>query len=467
MCRHLYFAFIGIFLLFFLFSGCRKEEYWISDDMALRFSTDTIHFDTVFSGVGSITHHLKVFNPYSKKVKVSQISLAGKEGSTPFRLNINGVKSNSLMDVEIRSRDSMYIFIETTVKNPDDIILAKDSIVFITNGVFQDVKLLAWGKAVHRIPGNLIIENDTTLQTDKPYLFIGNLEVKEGVELHLEAGTELYFERGKGLIVNGRLRASGTIEDPVIIRSSRIDKGYKDVPGLWNGVHFVSSDSLVLKNVRIAQAVTALTIYPDNTSGLHTPVSLYNVQLLDNSYGGIVAKKTDVNATNLLINNSGYYAIKQSGGEHHYYHTSIANYHPSYYSIRTTPSVLVSSIIGTGTEEDTELSFYNSIIYGNNQNELSVHPDATKVTYHFSNCLLRIEKASFPTDDPLIFNTVLFNHAPKFISLEDYNYRLKSSSPAIDFGNSLYLGDGIFDMDGHDKTLDENPDAGAYEYTED
>ncbi|HAT48664.1 MAG TPA: hypothetical protein DCS71_06990, partial [Flavobacteriales bacterium] len=40
-------------------SGCQREVWDSNPDHALRFSTDTLFFDTVFATVGSITLPLK------------------------------------------------------------------------------------------------------------------------------------------------------------------------------------------------------------------------------------------------------------------------------------------------------------------------------------------------------------------------------------------------------------------------
>ncbi|SVD34358.1 uncharacterized protein METZ01_LOCUS387212, partial [marine metagenome] len=52
---------IVILLLICLFS-CKKEVTFLEGKATLHFSNDTIVFDTVFTTVGSIPHHLKVYN---------------------------------------------------------------------------------------------------------------------------------------------------------------------------------------------------------------------------------------------------------------------------------------------------------------------------------------------------------------------------------------------------------------------
>ena len=78
--------------------GCRKDLQITPDPSAkLQFSTDTLHFDTVFTTIGSSTRRLKIFNPQAQAVKVSSIQLAGGANSL-FRLNLNGTSTIQLND---------------------------------------------------------------------------------------------------------------------------------------------------------------------------------------------------------------------------------------------------------------------------------------------------------------------------------------------------------------------------------
>ncbi len=63
---------MGIVILFSM-TGCFKEEFDFGDDVTLRFSTDTITFDTVFTTVGSATRIFKVYNDRDKPIKVGKV----------------------------------------------------------------------------------------------------------------------------------------------------------------------------------------------------------------------------------------------------------------------------------------------------------------------------------------------------------------------------------------------------------
>ena len=97
------------------FLSCKKEPFFTDNSARLTFSADTIQFDTVFTTIGSATQNFKVYNPYSKPLKISSITLA-KGNNSFFRLNINGASTRRIENVEIDAKDSLYIFVEVHVE---------------------------------------------------------------------------------------------------------------------------------------------------------------------------------------------------------------------------------------------------------------------------------------------------------------------------------------------------------------
>ncbi|MGM0409013.1 MAG: hypothetical protein ACQERU_13615, partial [Bacteroidota bacterium] len=59
----LFFKFIIIPIITIFTLSCEKEEFYDSDSIELKFSQDTIMFDTVFTTIGSSTRFLTVQNP--------------------------------------------------------------------------------------------------------------------------------------------------------------------------------------------------------------------------------------------------------------------------------------------------------------------------------------------------------------------------------------------------------------------
>ncbi|HRB41141.1 MAG TPA: hypothetical protein PKX86_10610, partial [Bacteroidia bacterium] len=110
---------IFLLLLFVVLIACRKDQLLTDSSAKLNFSEDTVLFDTVFASIGSTTQYLLVYNDHNRPIKISSIKLAGGS-SSPFRMNVDGVAANSLNDVEIRAKDSLWIFIEVTIDPTSD-----------------------------------------------------------------------------------------------------------------------------------------------------------------------------------------------------------------------------------------------------------------------------------------------------------------------------------------------------------
>ena len=200
---------ILLYTLFIIIAvACNKETFYTSTDAQLKFSGDTVMFDTVFSNMGSQTLRLMIRNPYDKTIKISKVYL-GKGANSAFKININGANSTEQKDVEISANDSAYIFVQifSTDTGNDMPVLLRDSIVFIVNGATQYVKLLAYNQDVY------VLQNQTlktqTWNGNKPYLIIGDVIVDSLETLTIEKGISVYFHWNSNLIVKGSLRAQG------------------------------------------------------------------------------------------------------------------------------------------------------------------------------------------------------------------------------------------------------------------
>ena len=72
---------LTIFSAVTIFVSCKKEKL-LSTGGELRFSIDTLMFDTVFTDRGNFTASLKIYNPQDQVVKISAVRLQG--GGTSF-----------------------------------------------------------------------------------------------------------------------------------------------------------------------------------------------------------------------------------------------------------------------------------------------------------------------------------------------------------------------------------------------
>ncbi|MBS1689440.1 MAG: hypothetical protein JSS96_12000, partial [Bacteroidetes bacterium] len=102
-----------------LLAACKKDRVLTSGG-SLRFSVDTLTFDTVFTAEGSFTMNFKIYNPQGEKIVLSSIGM--QQGSKSyFHLNVDGFSGNSLSNITIQPHDSIYVFATVNInpKNQD------------------------------------------------------------------------------------------------------------------------------------------------------------------------------------------------------------------------------------------------------------------------------------------------------------------------------------------------------------
>lgn len=471
--------------------ACRKPDTYFQGSTSLRFSVDTLVFDTVFTTVGSVTKRIKVYNDIDQNILIDEIKLAKQENST-FRLNIDGLESDIAHDVLLRANDSLHIFVETTIdpNNSNDPLIHTDSITFITNGNSQDVDLVAWGQDAHFYYSNsfFVFENEnpelpndtlhfygitepTIWDNDKPHVIYGNVIVHDGGSLDVLAGTSIYLHHNANLIVleGSSLNIQGETSNTVLITSDRLDEYYKDLPGQWGRI-WLAGGSLDnhIQNAIIKNGTIGLHI--DTVANSFDPnLRLSNTTISNHSSYGILAYSSKIEASNCLINDNGINDVFLfAGGNYRFSHCTFANFSPGHQA----PSIRMSNFYEDvyGNEQLRPMlraDFENSIIYGRIQNELGIEKsEDAAFNYQFSNCLLKINESDFETSNSSHFNANSYNEDPLFVlpfESYEYNYQLDSLSPAQ---NSAAVNIALqfpYDILGNYRLNDIGPDIGAYE----
>lgn len=478
MKRYLLQILLVAIVAFSLFS-CEDEGYLSSPDAQLHFSTDTVMFDTIFTTIGSTTQHLKIYNPYAENILIGRIRVAGGEFSN-FRLNVNGVSSNEVYEVEVPARDSIFIFVEVTIDpNGQNLpMVVQDSIEFTTNTNRQNVKLVAYGQDFKLIKSESI--GTTTWTAEKPYLVYDYAYVDSTSTLTIEPGTKIHFHKDAGLYVRGTVIADGNFQNQILFTADRLEDTYKNIPDQWNGIIlFSGSHDNVFNFTNIKNANIGLQVGTIEDEGYAT-LELSNSKIENMAYAGLFAMKSKISGYNNVIANCGFYAAALLvGGEYEFYHTTIANYWGGYTSrVRKTASLVLSNALVIESADgskvthtgDLEKAFFgNSIIYGNSQMEIELGKNEEKAfNYYFDHCIIQV---------PDTFNTSNKDHYkniwkgeeynPLFVDpYDDYNYELDTLSAAKDIGNPDYAKLFPTDILNKDRFSDDGPDLGAYERIE-
>jgi len=459
--------------------SCEDEGYLNSPDAQLKFSLDTITFDTIFTTIGSTTQRFTVHNPYNENILISRIRLAGGDFSS-FRLNINGEVGNDVFETEVPAGDSIFIFVEVTIDpNGENLpMVVQDSIEFTTNSNIQNIQLIAYGQDFKLIKGETI--KTTTWTAEKPYLVYDYAYVDSTSVLTIEPGSKIYFHKGAGLYARGKIKANGTFQEQIQFLPDRLEVSYKNVPDQWNGiVLFSGSHENVFNFCIIKNANIGLQVGTIENEG-YASVKFTNSQIENMAYAGLFALKSKIYAYNDLIANCGFYAAALLiGGEYEFYHTTIANYWGNYSTkARSTASLVISNVLiiedskGGKTSYNGDLekaTFGNSIIFGNNIQEIELgNNNKNKFNYLFENCIIQVAD-TFNTSNKEYYKSVWkgAKYDPLFIDpFKEYNYQLDTLSPAKDVGKLDYGQQFPLDILTKERTSDSGPDLGAYERIE-
>ena len=460
----LIFSIIGILVLF----SCNKMKFIEDETAKLEFSNDTVIFDTVFTTIGSTTKKLIVKNPHDLPIKISSIKLAKGKNSN-YRINIDGVATTFIENIELMSEDSMYIFVEVTVDPNRDEMLEHDSIIFVTNGNFQDVDLVAFGQDVHLINGE-IIQTQTWL-TDKPYLIYNSMLVDTLQTLTIPAGVNAFFHKNSYLFVKGTIIVNGTIDEPVRFTGDRLEDMYDEWPGQWGGIWLLNGS--LHNQINYAEIMNAkIGIRIDTLIDPNIPtLFIQNSKIMHHSIAGIYALGTFLQATNCIIADCGIYCVGLLlGGNYSFFHCTLSNNWK--WGTRNTPTLVFNNYLTIDQVPhfwgNFTGFFANSIIYGNLDNEFVAQSYDIEggMAFSFDHCLMKLDLED--TDTSLaMYQHCIVNETPDFVSTEDFDFHLDTVTNATNKASIDIINDNLlfleFDLDGNNRLLDNKPDIGAYE----
>lgn len=477
--------------------SCRKDEVISAEKLNLRFSTDTVYLDTVFQTIGSSTYVLKVFNDENETVRIPSIRL--ENPASPFRVNINGTPARSLNNVEILPKDSIYIFVEVSaaeIMNGQE-MLVTDKLLFAGNNQEQSVDLVTLAKdAIFHPPTNFIvigngpgavvipysvINCNETWDASRPHVIYGYAVIDSGCVLTINPGTDVHFHKNSGMWVfdDAQLKVAENAfpgsGDSVTFSSDRLEPNFEDAPGQWGGVlgglYIGQRAKAKLNNLVIKNATTGLRA---DSAVFQDQLSITNSYILNSSRTAFYAGYSNVKAYNLVVANSGLYCLYAFGGNYEFRHSTFANYWSG--STRQEPAVLLTNYLEIQDEQgsierivrDLENAYFgNCILYGSNEQELSLAEDeGGAFNYRFNNVLLKLapdaEDRGFSLAPPE-FNNAFVNTIPGFKKPSLNNYALDSLSQAVNQGN---VTDGFMvpsDILGRNRNFNSIPDLGAFE----
>ena len=493
-----------------VFSSCRKDFSTKLSTGNLTFSKDTVFLDTVFSQIGSSTYTLKVYNKSNTDISIPTISLADNDASG-YRLNVDGTPGKYFENIPILAKDSIFIFIETTIDyNQVTDPLYEDQILFDSGENQQDVKLITLVQDAHflypnkinevvetlvvdgeetNIRGRYLTDEELTFTNDKPYVIYGymmvgteqndpkTLTIEAGANVHFHANSGLYVNQNASLHINGAQNIEGQEQTEIILQGDRLEPLYEDVPGQWGNIVLLPNS--IDNHINYATIKNGtIGLISQGLQSIATPVlEIKNTQIYNNSLFGILGIHTNIKASNLVINNSGISDFSAMvGGAYNFTHCTFAN---SWRTGRSTANIwLLDHNEVIKREEDElvtadfyELNFTNCIISGSANIELELEQKGdTNFDYNFNNNIIQFDDhnntytgiAFYDFTDSNHYNNNILNGEPDFKDPYTNDLIIGEESEANAQANAA--GTSLVPLDIMGVSRSNPADLGAYEH---
>ncbi len=484
-----------------LTSACEVEtEFMTGNDVQLRFSVDTVAFDTVFVARGSATQRMKVYNDGEQPIKIDRVRVEGRTGVN-FIFNVDGTRGPEARDIVIWGEDSIFLFVEVEVDPTDPVntspFIAEDRLLFETGDVQDEVVLLAFGQNANYINGfrrgefgainsiNCGADGFFTLTTDLPTVIYGSLTVDECI-LRALPGTKIYFHGGvqrndqfagtgffnDGLIfttATGSVQFLGTLDEPVILRTDRLEPRFDQDPAKYRGLVLGGgSRDNRLEHTQLLNSIVGITI--DSAA----EVTIENSVIAYSGGPAISAFQSEVTVRNSVFHDNFGNAVQfVKGGTFVMEHSTIANY-----GVDASALVLTNFSCDDNNENCVpgrmRARVRNSVISGSRGSELIfldifAGDEPSQWDIRMNNSVVRTDQAFLDSQDGIFadFYSNICRDCHNlefsdelFISLAEDDYQLDSLSVARNLG--AFLPTLSTDKLGVARDMN-TPDAGAFE----
>ncbi len=491
-------------LLILSASSCRKDFSTIPSFGQLEFSKDTVFLDTIFTNIGSATYNLKVYNRGNSDITIPNITLE-RGASSSYRLNVDGIPGKSFQNIDILAKDSIFIFVETTinitsVSSP----LYTDRILF-DNGInqqnvelitlVQDANFIYPGRdpftlkidsltlngEATTIKGRFLTSEELTLSNTKPTVIYGYAAVSSNNTLTIPPGAKVYFHDNSGLIIDkdASIKVNGTLTDKVVFEGDRLENSFSTLAGQWGTIWLrAGSKENVINHAQIKNGIIGILVDSIASSSAPT-LTLKNSEIINHSNFGVLARETSIHGENIVVGNAGEASLACIiGGSYNFTHSTFANYWSN--GIRSLPSVLINNFFtytnasGQETIETRDLmaaNFTNCIIDGNNNIEfLPDNAEGSLFNFKVTNSLIKFSDVNNALDgvseidfnNTNLYENILLNGVTHFRNSSDNDFIIGQDSQAINFGNLSGANLVPIDILGIIRT--DNPDAGAYQH---
>lgn len=440
-------------IIVFIVLSCNKTDLTTGVSGGVKFSVDSLKFDTLLAGLPSSVHTVKIFNTGNENIVFDKVELGGGAHSD-FSINLHGRAGSSFNNIQLPAKDSIYLFVTVTPVNPgsDDFFLIRDSISFSYKNLTQKLQLEAYAEPV-TVYKDVTIHNNLTLETGKSYFIHGTFTVAENVKLDIPEGVKIYVYPNSPIEIKGILNINGSAEKPVLFTTYR--KDYLK-PGSWEGIKLSANNQLhSIKYTRIEYAKNAIVLESPHAD--NTQLDIEGTVIRFSLSSALRLKNINLSLNNSEITNNNINISIEGGGKYHLNHVTAATY-STMHTIHQNAGIFITDT-GSSETNPAKIDILNSIIWGDLSDEIRFEKEYahSSVNIRYSICKTSLQKDNLnilesQTTDPLF--------AEIDISKKIFNFKLSSGSPAINRG--LFLSSDR-DITGALRT-DGKPDLGCYEF---
>lgn len=484
--RYWLYGCVSLFFVLMLFSCMKDESYTTVPSDTLTFSTDTVAFDTIISGIPTNTYTFKVYNRNAKSIRIPRVRLENGSQSF-FYVNVDGtpLQNGYAADFEISPGDSMIVYLFAKVRENDcDLpVETKDALIFTTEaGIEQEVTLTASGQDV--ITYNVLhVKKDTTLSAIRPYRIMDSVVVDREATLILAEGTRYFFHSNARLIVHGTLQINGTLDKPVELRGDRMGnmfagQPYDRIPGQWGGVVFTKdSYGNYISYADIHSGTFGIQV--DSSDVSQSKLVMENSIIHNTSKDGLNTRMANIYVGNSQITNAGGNCVKIRGGDVTFVHCTIARFYV--FTGGDGVALDFANYDGDIRLPLTRAQFANSIITGYASDEImgGTYDKESKeddYNYAFFNCLINTPQTE--KEDERLVNCLWDistgdgqvsregNFTPDFdLKALTFSFELNPKSPAV--GNAdVEITNLTYPKDMQGRSRATSPDIGCYQHVD-
>ncbi|MEQ6124639.1 hypothetical protein AAON49_10590 [Pseudotenacibaculum sp. MALMAid0570] len=497
------FVFLFFIILAVSITSCRKDFSTIPSFGELEFSRDTVYLDTVFTNIGSATYNLKVYNRSNQDITVPSIGL--ERGNTSnYRLNVDGIPGKTFENIDILAKDSIFIFVETTidissVSNPlytdrilfdngtnqqdvDLVTLVQDA-TFIFPGrdpITMDIDQLDLDGQTTTIQGRFLEDSELNFTNTRPYVVYGYAAVAANKTLTIDAGAKIHFHDNSGLIIDrdATLKVNGTLNEKVVFEGDRLEHGFSTIPGQWGTIWMrAGSKENEIHHAQIKNGIIGILV--DSTTSATPTLRLSNTEIFNHTNFGILGRETSIVGENVVIGSAGEASFAGIvGGSYDFTHSTFANFWNR--GIRALPAVLINNFFTftndqgqqvTETRDLNQANFTNCIIDGNNNIEfIADKVDGSAFNFNVANSMIQfndlngtftgIPELDFTNSN--LYQNIILNGFSHFRDASANDFIIGQDSDAINQANASGAAQVPNDILGVIRTL--NPDLGAYQH---